>query len=425
MARRLLPFYGWILVTVMAFSATLIYGVRHSFSVFFSNILGEFGWSRGSVSIMFSLNIFAYGLFAPVAGTLINRWRPRRLILVGLTTLILATAGCALARELWQFYILFGLLAPLGSAFSGWPMLAPTLTNWFVKRRGLVIGMGQAGGGFSFVYCIFIEWIISQLGWRMAFVVLAGILMIVVWPLVFLFFHFKPEEKGLKPYGATELLLQGDSFKAEKASGNLEIRNRSLREILRTSQLWLLVISYGLYWGIGCYLVLAHQVKFAEDVGYSPLFSASIFGLFGVALLSGQLSGFVSDWIGREYAGTIASSLAVMSLWALLSVRDTEHSWLLYVYAIGFGYGIGLVSPVMFASAVDIFHDKHFGAVAGLLLTGMGVGGAIGPWLGGYLYDLTGSYRIAFLTCMGCISVACLLLWLAAPRKAARRAVRP
>ena len=97
----------------------------------------------------------------------------------------------------------------------------------------------------------------------------------------------------------------------------------------------------------------------------------------------------------------------------------------MYFYAIGFGYGIGLVSPVMFASAADIFHDKHFGAVVGLLLTGMGVGGAIGPWLGGTLYDLTGSYRIAFLTCMGCISVACLLLWLAAPRKAARRTVRP
>jgi len=425
MARRLIPFYSWILVTVMALCMTFIYGVRHSFSVFFSDILSEFGWSRGNVSIMFSLNIFAYGLFAPVAGTLISHWRPRRLVLVGLTTLILATAGCALAHELWQFYILFGLLVPLGTAFSAWPVAGPTLTNWFIKKRGLVIGMAQTGSGVSFVYCIFVEWIMSQLGWRMAFVVLAGILLIVVWPLFFLFFHFKPEEKGLRPYGATEPLLQGDSVQAEKTPRNLEIRDRSLREILRTSQLWFLVIAYGLYWGIGCYLVLAHQVKFTEDVGYSSLFSTSIFGLFGVAYLAGQLSGFVSDWIGREYTGTIASSLAVMALWALLSVKDTEHSWLLYVYAIGFGYGIGLVTPTMFASAADIFHDKHFGAVAGLLLTGMGVGGTIGPWLGGYLYDLTGSYRIAFLACMGCISVACLLLWLAAPRKAARRTIRP
>jgi len=117
--------------------------------------------------------------------------------------------------------------------------------------------------------------------------------------------------------------------------------------------------------------------------------------------------------------------VAVMALWALLSVRDTQDTWLLYVYSIVFGYGIGLVSPVMFASAADLFHDKHFGVVAGLLLTGMGVMGAIGPWLGGTLHDLTGSYQIAFLMCMGCISVACFLLWLAAPRKAARRTVRP
>ena len=142
-------------------------------------------------------------------------------------------------------------------------------------------------------------------------------------------------------------------------------------------------------------------------------------------LLTGQLSGFVSDWIGREKTGTIATSIAVIALWALLSVKDTEQPWLLYVYAVGFGYGIGLFSPTMFASAADIFYDKHYGAVVGFLLAGMGAGGGIGPWLGGYLFDLTGSYRIAFLMCIGCISVACLLLWLAAPRKAARRTVRP
>jgi len=85
---------------------------------------------------MFSLNIFVYGLFAPVGGTLISRWRPRRLVLLGLTILILATAGCALARELWQFYILFGLLTPLGSALAGWPIIAPTFINGLLRREG-------------------------------------------------------------------------------------------------------------------------------------------------------------------------------------------------------------------------------------------------------------------------------------------------
>jgi MFS family permease len=245
-----------------------------------------------------------------------------------------------------------------------------------------------------------------------------------VGPLFFLFFHYKPGEKGLKPYGGCELLSQGSSVKAEETLSNLETRECSLREVLRRSPLWLLVISYGLFWGVGCYLVLAHQVKFTEDVGYSALLGASIFGLFGIALVTGQLSGFVSDWIGREKTGTIATSVSVMALWALLAIKDTEHPWLLYLYAIGFGYGIGLFGTSVFASAADIFHDKHYGAVVGLLLTGMGAGGAIGPWLGGYLFDLTGSYRIAFLLCIGCISVACLLLWLAAPRKAARRTVR-
>jgi len=154
----------------------LIYGIRHSFSIFFPSILNEFGWGRGSTAIMLSLNILIYGFFAPLAGSLGDRWKPRRIMPIGVAILGLATASCAFANELWHFYLLFGVLMPMGSAFSGWPLLAPALANWFAKRRGLAIGLGQMGGGLSFAYGMFAEFTISQLGWRYAFFVLAGIL---------------------------------------------------------------------------------------------------------------------------------------------------------------------------------------------------------------------------------------------------------
>ena len=119
MVERPRFFYGWIIVGMSFISMTLIYGVRHSFSVFFPPILDEFGWGRGSTAIMLSLNVLIYGLLAPIAGSFGDRWKPRSIMLSGIIILGLATAGCALAHRLWHFYLLFGVLVPLGMAFSG------------------------------------------------------------------------------------------------------------------------------------------------------------------------------------------------------------------------------------------------------------------------------------------------------------------
>lgn len=416
--RRSHPFYGWVIVAITVVGLTLIYGIRHSFSVFFPSILDEFGWARGSTAIMLSLNILIYGLLAPVAGSLGDRWKPTRIMPIGITVLALATAGCAFAHELWHFYLLFGVLMPIGTAFSGWPLLAPALANWFTKRRGLAISLGQTGGGLSFAYGMFAEFCISRLGWHHAYFALAGILLLVLLPLYRLF-HYRPESKGLIAYGTAKLATAKDLAAEATTVGNPESADWTLRRAMRTYQLWLLVLSYFLYWGIGIYLVLAHQVKFVEDVGYSSTFAASVFALYGIFMVVGQLSAAMSDVIGRELTVTLASVLSIAALVALLSVRDTSQPWLLYVYATCFGYGGGLYSPAVVAGAADIFHGRHFGAIAGLLLTGMGIGGGIGPWLGGHIYDISGSYSSAFVPCMLCFGLAGLAFWIAAPRNAA------
>jgi len=419
MVRRPQFFYGWVIVGLAIVGGTLVYGIRHSFSVFFPPILDEFGWSRGSTAIMLSLNVLIYGLMAPVAGSLADRWKPRRIMPIGVIILGLATAGCAFAHELWHFYLLFGILMPIGSAFSGWALFAPALANWFPKRRGLVTGLGQVGGGLSFTYGMFAAFAISQLGWRPAYFVLAGTLVVLLLPLYLLFFYYRPENKGLKAYGADEPPA-AKGLTTEVSVKNPVPGDWTLGQAMRTYQLWLLVFSFFLYWGVGSYLVLGHQVKFAEDMGYSSLFAASIFALFGIFMVAGQLSSSISDWIGREKTITLATALAIVALVALVSVRDASQPWLLYVYATCFGYGAGLYSPTIVAGMADLFHGRHFGAIAGLLLTGMGIGATIGPWLGGYIYDISGSYISAFVFCMVCFGVACLAFWIAAPRHAAK-----
>jgi len=424
MARPQPIFYGWVIVGIAVISLTLVYGIRHSFAIFFPPILDEFGWSRGSTAFMFSLNVLIYGFVAPVAGSLGDRWKPRRVMLIGIAILGLTTASCAFANELWHFYLLFGILTPVGTALSGIPLFTPTLANWFVKRRGLAMGLGQAGSGFSFTYGILANFAISQLGWRPAFFVLAGILVIFVLPLYALLFHYRPEDKGLKAYGTSELLAAENSTVNVVATEPPVFRHWTLGQAMRTYQLWLLVLTNFLYWGIGIYLVLAHQVKFAKDMGYSSVFAATVFGLFGIFMVAGLLSAFISDWIGREKTMTLAVILAIVAVAALVSVNNTSQPWFLYVYATCFGYGAGLYVPTLFAGAADVFHGKRFGMIAGLVLTGMGMGGAIGPWLGGYIYDISGSYSSAFLICMVCFGLAGIAFWVAAPRNAAKLRAR-
>jgi MFS family permease len=424
LARR--PFfYGWMIVAIAVASMLFIYGAKNSFAVFFASLLRDYHWSRGSTAIMYSLHNLLYGLLAPVAGSLTDRWKPKRVMVTGVIILSLSTGACALAFELWHFYLLFGLIMPIGTVFCGLPVLAPALTNWFVKKRGLVLGLGLMGGGMSFVFNLLAGLIIQRWGWRVAYLVLGGSLFVFVLPLYIFLFHYRPENINLKAYGA--LKVPTDKGLAPPPSGEREQRASEwpLKKIIKAYQLWLLIASYFLYWGVGCFLVLAHQVKFVEDIGFSNVFGASTIALLGVFIGVGQFSGFLSDRFGREKTITLAVTLSIVALSVLMTIRDTSHPWLLYVHAVCFGYGAGLYAPTILASAADIFHGRQFGVISGLLLTGLGVGGAIGPWIGGHIYDATGSYRPAFLLCIVCFAAAILFIWIAAPRHAVARREHP
>ena len=417
MVKRQLFFYGWVIVCISIVFEILIYGTRHSFSVFFPPILNEFGWSRGSTAFMLSLNLLIYGFTAPVAGSLADRWKPKSVMTMGVIILGLALFSCGLANELWHFYLLFGILIPVGSAFSGWPLLGPALANWFTKRRGLVLGLGMMGSGLSFTYGIFIALVISWFDWRQAYFIIASILVMILLPLLLFLFHHKPEDKELKAYGTNDMLPDNElTFKINHAQNHLAV-DWTFGQAMRSHRLWLLVISQALYWGIGCYLVLAHQVKFTQDIGYTNTFAASIFALFGIFMAVGELSGFISDLMGRERTVFLTTVMEIIAVVSLISVTDTSQPWLLYVYAGCFGYGAGLYLPAFFAGVADIFHGKHYGAIAGLSLTGAGIGGVIGPWFGGYMYDISGSYVSAFYLCIASFILSFVAFWIAAPRK--------
>lgn len=426
MGRRPAFFYGWIIVGIALVTMLLTYGIRHSFSVFFPPILDEFGWSRGSTALMYSLNILVYGLIAPLAGSCGDRWNPKWIMPLGALLLALSAAACSRATELWHFYVLFGVLAPLGNAFVGWPLLALALANWFTRKRAMVMGIGIMGGGLSFALGMFTDQMISLVGWRWSFVVLGGMVAGIIIPIHILLFHSRPEHKGLLPYGAQEAPAKSAGGKVQApVEANEASTGWTVSRALRSYRLWMLAVAMMLYWGIASYMVMGHQVQFAEDVGYSSAFAASVFGISGIFIAVGQVSGFLADRWGREWVFALATVSSMISLVFLILVHDNSQPWLLYVYAVLFGFGAGLMSPIMAAGTADIFYGKHFGAIYGFIMTGMGIGAAVGPWLGGFIYDVYGSYFSAFVLAIGAYVISCLCFWVAAPRKGSQLSAEP
>jgi MFS family permease len=414
MTERPRIFFGWYIIGLTITGMTLIYGLVSSFSVLFGPILDELKQPRGSTALMLSLNILVYGLTAPVAGILVDRWRPRTVAVIGIFTLAIATGLCYFADSLWYFYLLFGVIAPIGTSFCGSPILNPALINWFGKRRGLAIGLGQIGGGLSFAYGLLVEVVIAHWGWRPAFLVMAGTTLVVLLPLYFVFYYYHPREKGMQPYGSGPRNVEEAAPVFENTAAN----GWTVRAALKMPQLWFLILAQFFYWGIGNYLVIAHQVKFATDLGFSSILAASVFAMFGIVSIAGQVCASVSDIIGREKTVTIAVVLVVGAMVALMSVKDTSQLWLLYVYATCSGFATGLYTPQVFAGVADIFHGKDIGLITALLVTGLGIGGAIGPWLGGHIYDATRSYHIAFIVSLSAYVAAGICYWIAAPRNA-------
>lgn len=405
-----------VILVVSFVMMLLAYGVRHSFPVFFPFILDEYGWTRGDTALMFSLHLLVYGICAPIARSLCSKVSPKALLLFGVVVLGLAAAACSYATRLWHFYLLFGALAPVGLACAGSPVLNPTIMNWFAERRGMALGLAQTEGGLSFVFVFLMEFIIEGFGWRMAYVVMGLLTIAILFPIILLGYTFSPQERGLRPIGSDENASgASDSSSTKPVLASTEIWTRASG--LRSRPLWLLFVSNMLFWGTGCYLILAHQVKFAIDIGYSPAVAASTTAAFGLSMVIGQASSFISDYIGRETTILMAAVFASVATLILMFLEPGSGVFPLYSFAILFGIGAGLFAVCVFVGVADIFFGRNFGLFCGIVTGGMGFGGAFGPWLGGVLFDVTGSYHYSFVFAAGSFLISFVCFFLAAPRR--------
>jgi len=421
MSKKPLFFYGWIILAISFAAMAIAYGARNSFSVFYVVILDEFGWSRASTAGIFSLNVVVYGITAPFAGALVDRFGPKKVLLTGAIILALATALCSMVNTIAHFYLLFGLVGAIGTGLTGYPANAAVLPHWFVRRRGMAFGIFTSGFGLSFLTVSLVQYFITKFGWRMSFILLGILVAVILLPLIALFSHHRPQDIGLFPDGTRPLekvKRSSDCVKGPMVGGEEWASiNWSLRKAMRTYQFWFLFFATFCIFGFVETLVVVHQVALMRDVGFSTTFVTLIVLLWGIMIALGNLGGFLSDKIGREKTFAIGCLASILGLFMLLLLEQSHDSWILYLYAVSFGLGMGMTGPALGAASADMFQGRHFGSINGFLALGFGLGGIIGPWFGGFVFDTTKNYSTAFIVAILVTCVAFTLLWIAAPRK--------
>jgi MFS family permease len=413
---RLPFFYGWIVVAVTFVTMGIGVNARTFFSLLFSPIIDEFGWQRGVTAGAFSFGFVMSAIFSPLMGRLMDRTGPRTVMELGVVMMAAGFLLAPLTSEPWHLYLTIGLLVGAGSVCLGYSGQSLFLPNWFVRKRGLAIGIAFAGVGIGSITLLpWMQVLIEQAGWRAACWTL-GLLILVALAPINLLLRKRPQDLGLQPDGdaapATDTGRASNIVDPAWASIDW-----TLSRALRTQRFWWLALAFfsGLY---GWYAVQVHQTKYLIEIGFSAGAAAWALGFVSLVGIPGQIwLGHLSDRIGREWIWTVSSTGFAICFLLLIALGHSPSLPLLYlmVFAQGFlGYG---VTSVIGAVAIEIFEGKHFGSIYGTLTLAGLAGGAAGPWLTGAIHDGTNSYTLAFWIGLGICALSIVSIWMAAPRK--------
>jgi MFS family permease len=419
---RLPFFYGWVVIGVAFVTMAIGVNARTAFSLLFPPILAEFGWSRGAVAGVFSAGFIASMFFAPVTGILLDKYGPRWMMPVGAILTSIGLALATISTEPWHFYVALGVFVVAGSVFIAYIGHGIFLPNWFVRKRGLAIGIAFSGVGVGAIVLFpILQELIEGVGWREACWALAALLIIVIVPLNIVFQRHWPKDIGLRPDGDTEA---SDAARNGVRGETDNIVDRAwtetdwtVKRAIRTRQFWWLAVGFFCALFVW-YAIQVHQTKYLIESGYDSTLAAFALGLVALFGVIGQISiGHLSDRLGREWGWTISLSGYTICYVLLVAIENNPSPLLLYlmVGAQGvLGYGL---AAMFGAISIEIFQGKQYGAIFGSLNAASTLGAATGPWVFGLTYDQTGSYAPAFWLAAALSLLSILCIWRAAPRK--------
>lgn len=399
-------YYGWYIVAACFMLCFLFAGAGfYSFSIFIAPIERQFGWNRAAISLTMSIYLITGGLMGPVFGRLIERFGPRRVMLVCAVGAGACFLLVSLTRWLWYFYVIYALLAAMVCGMGVVPVSA-LLSNWFDRRRGTAIGLSMVGisaGGLFLAPMVGV--VTAYLGWQASFVIIGLMVWGIAFPAVFFIVRDHPGQMGLiaEDDVCNERNLCGGGRPAPLDMG------WQAKAAFRTRAFWFVFVSFFLA-PMAQMGVLQHQVPLIMDTGMSQAAAAALLGVTAGVGGLGKLSfGRMSDIWPFHYVILLCFGLQALSVLFLIFTRSPAGAW---VYAVCFGFSMGGVIVLLPLVVGHFWGLLSYGVLLGVLWVANSLGGALGTFASGLIYDYTGSYRYALYMFVGAylISIASFFL---------------
>ena len=418
-------FHGWYIVMVAIIAnATASIG-NYGFGPFVKPMRDSLGWSRTSISWALTIRVFLNMFAGPVMGTLVDRKHGAMLLMMGggivLGAALMLTSA---VRELWQFYLLFGIVSGLASMAVGPELITPTIiSKWFVRQRGRAIAISSTGnnvGGVIFIPLT--AFIILNFGWREAWLMLGVIAFLLIAPLSGLFIRRTPEDIGLLPDG--DAYLQVPDITVPNRRTDLATQHDwTFGEAVRTPSLWLIVAAMS-FSGMGLGGLPIHVIPALTDKGYTTAYAAALITLFSIVVIVAKpIWGLLGERIQVRY---LMVGCFTISLVGMLLIVVVESGPIILLFPIVYGIGVSAFAPLMSLIWANYFGRASLGTIRGAFLPVTQVTSAFGPVFAGFIFDTTGSYDPAFITFALCYAVSGVAIFMARrPRTLSESRVRP
>jgi MFS family permease len=398
-------FYGYTVVAASFLIMLLGWGLYIVFGVFFNPLVDEFGWTSAVTSGAYSLSSILHGVLGIAMGGLVDRFGPRLVVTV---CGIFLGAGYLLMSQVqtvWQLYLFYGVIIGIGMGGLWIPLVSP-ISRWFVARRSMMTGIVISGLTIGqLVAPPVIGRMIAAYDWRQSYIIL-GIVVLVVIVIAAQFLKRDPGRLGQSPYGA------GGRIESASSSGLI---GYSLNEAVKTGQFWQAFVILFCF-GYSAFALTVHIVPHVSGLDISEVSAADVLAVNGGAGIIGNfvLGGIIGDRIGNRKTFLIGFALAAAALIWLLPSREL---WMLHLFAIVFGIALGSIGTSESPLVARLFGLKNHGLIYGVIGLGFTAGGAVGPFVTGYMHDVNGDYGAAFLVCIAFTVVGFILTLLLKPTR--------
>jgi sugar phosphate permease len=394
-------FYGWYVVAASFVILFFNAGARYCFGVMLKPISAEFGWSRGELSLVFSVNMVVFSLGLLAVGKIYDRYGPKWVILVSTLFISAGFIMTSFMHSLGQYFFSYGILAALGIAGTAVPLMATLASKWFERKRGIAVSLSLSGNSMGqFALVPLLSWVAVNYGWRMSYRFI-GVVMLLANVLLALFvIKGDPSQLGLRPFGEKENSGPKQQGGRSLASGPVDL---GLKQAMATPSYWFFLVLMFICGG-GDYFATTHFIPLATDNGISQEMAGNMLGWYGAMSLVGILiAGPAADWIGNKIP--IVSSF-VLRVFLYLLIYRYKSPGSLYAFALAFGFTHLMTGPLTPMLVAKMYGTGNLGVLTGFVNTIHFLGGAAAGYMGGVVFDKTGSYQAAILVSAAAAVVA-------------------